>query len=87
MKKNLSLLAVLVLSLLFSGCGTSQPVAEPTPSAIKVKTQSLADSKEIRQDLEYPAIVSASTEAKLVAKSSGNLSGADFKVCDEVKIG
>ncbi|HOD87027.1 MAG: HlyD family secretion protein [Parcubacteria group bacterium ADurb.Bin115] len=87
MKKNLSLLAVLVLSLLFSGCGTSQPVAEPTPSAIKVKTQSLADSKEIRQDLEYPAIVSASTEAKLVAKSSGNLSGADFKVGDEVKIG
>ena len=86
-KRNFSLLLVLVLPILLSGCGTKNVAPEASAPAIKVKAQSVSAGQAISQNLEYPAIVAASTEAKLIAKSSGTLSGADFKVGDEIKLG
>jgi len=85
--KNFSLLLILLLPLFISGCGTKEAPVETAIPKIQVKVQSVSDSRRLVQNLEYPAIVAASTEAKLIAKSSGTLSGANFKVGDEVKVG
>lgn len=87
-KSKFSLLfLLLLLPLLLSACG-KKPVEETVaPQAVSVQARSVAASREIKQELSYPAIVSASTEAKLIAKSSGTLSGADFASGDQVVIG
>lgn len=89
MKKNKFnlLLALFSLSLLLAGCGQKDVVQEVAEPAATVKARSVAASREIKQELEYPAVVSASTEAKLIAKTSGTLSGADFAVGDVVRVG
>ncbi len=86
-KKKISLLFLLILPFILSGCGKKEAPAETSAPALKVKAQSVADSQAVNQNLEYPAIVAASTEAKIIAKSSGTLSGAGFKVGDEIGLG
>jgi RND family efflux transporter MFP subunit len=89
MKKiNLKLSFLLLsLTILLSACGKSAEVPSVVTPAVSVQARSVADSREIKQELEYPAIVAASTEAKLIAKSSGTLSGADFTVGQTVSVG
>lgn len=90
MKRNKAgflLLFLLVLLPFLSGCGKKVEEAAPTPAATVVKVQTVADSHEVKQELEYPALVAAETEAKLIAKTSGTLSGADFAVGDQTSVG
>ncbi len=89
MKKNkLNLLFLLLfLPILLAGCGKKEEAVIPETKPLSVQVRSVADSREIKQELEYPAVVAASTEAKLIAKSSGTLSGASFKVGDSVAVG
>lgn len=77
----------LLIPLFLSGCGKKEEAPASVEAAIEVQARSVASSREIKQELEYPAIVAASTEAKLIAKSSGTLSGADFAVGDNVGVG
>ncbi|MDD3285095.1 MAG: efflux RND transporter periplasmic adaptor subunit [Patescibacteria group bacterium] len=86
-KRKLSLVLFLIIPLLFAGCSREEAPLEESVAKIKVKVQSVADSQAVSQNLEYPAIVAASTEAKIIAKSSGTLSGASFQVGDEIKLG
>ncbi len=86
-KASFLLLFLLVLVPFLSGCGSKVEEAAPTPAAAVVKVQTVAESHEVKQALEYPALVAAETEAKLIAKTAGTLSGADFAVGDQTSVG
>lgn len=86
--KKISLIILLAsLSLVLSACGakTEAPASEPLP--VSVKGQTVGNSLSVRQNLSYPGTVVADSEATIVAKASGNLTGAKFKVGDAVSLG
>lgn len=86
--KKISLIILLAsLSLVLSACGakTEVPAAEPLP--VSVKGQTVGNSLSVKQSLSYPGAVVADSEATIVAKASGNLTGAKFKVGDTVGLG
>ena len=85
--KIFSLFLFLLIPLLLSGCGKKEEELAPVEAATEVQARTVAASREIKQELEYPAMVAAGTEAKLIAKSSGTLSGAEFAVGDNVSVG
>lgn len=87
-KKILLIPVLLLFVFLLSACGkkdTSAPTVAPVP--ISVKGQTVSESLSIKQDLEYPGMVVAESEASIVAKVSGNLTAANFKVGDQVTLG
>lgn len=86
-KRNKFLFLLLLAPFVLAACGTPAPVETPVETLASVKVQTVADSRTLDRELEYPALVSAETEAKLIAKSSGTLSGADFSVGDSVVVG
>ncbi|MCF7860111.1 HlyD family efflux transporter periplasmic adaptor subunit [Patescibacteria group bacterium] len=85
--KNRFLFLLLLAPFVLTACGTPAPVDTPAETLVTVKVQTVADSRSLDRVLDYPALVSAETEAKLIAKSSGTLSGADFAVGDSVGVG
>ncbi len=87
-KRILFIPLLLLLVFLLSACGQKTEVT-PTekPAPITVKGQSVSDSLSVKQDLEYPGMIVAESEANIVAKASGNLTAARFKVGDQVTLG
>lgn len=87
-KKIIFIPLLVSLVFLLSACGTktATPVNE-MPAPVSVKGQAAADSLSIKQDLEYPGMVVAESEASITAKASGNLTSANFKVGDQVVLG
>ena len=90
MKNKKILLVALLLSfaLLLSACGKktdNAPIEQPAP--ISVKGQTVSESLSIKQDLEYPGMIVAESEANIMAKASGNLTSANFKIGDQVALG
>ncbi len=87
-KKILFFPLILILAVLLSGCGKKvdtgvQEISSPVP----VKGQSVGASTSIKQELEYPGMIVAESEANIIAKASGNLSSANFKVGDQIILG
>lgn len=86
-KKILIILPLLSLVFL-TGCGkTEEAPKEQIKAAIEVQGQTVALSKAIKQQYEYPALVLSEQEAKLIAKTSGTAKQVNFKLGDKVKIG
>lgn len=87
-KKILLIPTLLIMVFLLSACGkTTAPTPVAPPAPISVKGQTVSESLSIKQDLEYPGTIVAESEASIVAKVSGNLSSANFKVGDQVTLG
>jgi RND family efflux transporter MFP subunit len=88
MKKNkLFLISLSLLVLLLSACGREEQVVEEEVKAALVEVQSLADSLELKQELSYSAIVSASSEARLSAQTTGIITDFSLEVGEQVEAG
>jgi len=79
------LLSVALLSL--TACAKKEDVKMPDAVAIEVGAQKVSDSKEVKQEISFSALVTPEEEAQIVAKANGTVQGAGFKVGDKVKIG
>lgn len=87
-KKTFSFFFLLAsLSLVLSACGSKTETAAPGPLPLLVQGQTVASSVSVKQNLSYPALVAADSEATLVAKASGNLTALKVKVGDKVSLG
>ncbi len=88
MKNKKIIILLLFISFVLSACGKKAEikVEDKTPTT-PVTTQAVRNSLSIKRDLNYPGVVSAESEAKVVAKSSGTLTAIKFKVGDKVSLG
>jgi len=87
-KKILLIPILLLLVFILSACGLKNtPAINDKPAPISVKGQTVSESLSIKQDLEYPGMIVAESEASIVAKASGNLTAVNFKVGDQVALG
>ncbi len=79
---------VLLLALGLSACGRKDKTeVTQAPLPVEVVGQTVGASQSITQSLEYPGIVVAESEATIIAKASGNLTAANFKIGDQVVLG
>lgn len=88
--KKTKILIIPILALFaftLSGCGSKSDTASTAPAPIAVKGQTVEQSASVKQSLSYPGLVVADSEATIVAKASGNLTNANFKVGDKVSLG
>jgi RND family efflux transporter MFP subunit len=87
-KITLISLLFLFLSVFISGCGQKTEVKQENINpGIDISAQSVKDSRVLKQDLEYPAIVGSDQEAKIIAKSGGTAKNIKFNVGDKVGVG
>jgi membrane fusion protein (multidrug efflux system) len=88
MKSQKKLLLLMLLPLFFlSACGQSEePVSSEVPP-VPVKVQSVSDSSAVKQSFSYPGLVVSDSEASVIAKSSGTITGLKVKVGDQVAVG
>ena len=87
-KKTLIIIPAFLSLLFLTACGApaTNPEKKATP-AFQVKGQTVAQSRAIKQQYEYPALVLSEQEAKVIAKTSGTAKQVNFKLGDTVKIG
>lgn len=86
-KPYLSLLLIIISGLALSGCHEQASDTEAKKQAIEVTGQSARDSLVSREEMEFPATISADQEAKIIAKTAGTAANVVFKVGDKVRIG
>jgi multidrug efflux pump subunit AcrA (membrane-fusion protein) len=79
---------LIIASLILSGCH-QQDVKEEIPKkdALEVVGQTVKNSQTSHEALEFPAVISADQEAKIIAKTAGTASNVRFNVGDKVRIG
>lgn len=88
MKQKIFLLALLLLpTLLLTACGSEEETQESIVEPVSVSVQKVADSRELSQQVSYPAIVSADMEARLTAQLPGIIAEANFSVGQNVTAG
>lgn len=90
MKKKILFIALLLLvSFSLSACGKKDeaPATAPLPEAVNVKVQTVAQSLSADRELSFPGLIVSESEAKIVAKTSGTISGLNVKVGDRVALG
>ncbi len=89
MKKNYLLIPLLVLSVFsLTACGNKkEEVQIPTPMAVDVVVQEISQSLSANRELEYPGLVVSDSEAKIIAKTSGTISGFKLNTGDKVSLG
>ncbi len=83
------LIAAIAVSAVISSFGQNaeKPAIVQDKEPIEVEVRSFKDSNRLKQVLEFPATVDSNQEAKLIAKTSGNIVQSDFKVGDRVNLG
>ncbi len=75
-------------SSLATGCAKKTEADPPAGKrAVTVAGRAVKDLKTYSEELEYAAIVVSDQEAKIIAKTSGNIKGLKAKVGDKVAIG
>lgn len=86
MKKLLLLiLPCLLFALTACSNGNQETKEEKAPQSVKV--QSVSQSRSVKNELEYPAMVLSEQEAKVIAKTSGTATQVNFKLGDTVHLG
>jgi len=87
MTKKINIYLILVLiSLFITGCG--QQETKTTEEKLKqVKVKTLNDSRNITENLEFPATISSGEESQIIAKTNGTVEAAAFKVGNRVRVG
>ena len=89
MKKNY-LLTICLILIVFSltACGKKKDeTATTAPVAVNVVVQEIAQSLSANRELQYPGLVVSDSEAKIVAKTSGTISGFKLNAGDKVSLG
>ncbi len=86
-KKILFLSIIITSGLFVSGCKTPEETTKIETEPFLVTVQTVADSQRVSQTVSYPGLVAADSEATIIAKSSGNLTGVRMKVGDKVTLG
>ncbi|MFA6100307.1 MAG: efflux RND transporter periplasmic adaptor subunit [Patescibacteria group bacterium] len=76
-----------VVSVIAVGCSKQDTPKVTPPDPVTVKVQTAQERFSVAYTLDYPAMVVAEQEAKVVAKTSGTLSEASFEVGDKVNLG
>jgi RND family efflux transporter MFP subunit len=84
--KKVFISLLLLLSITLSACGTKKVEELPAREAALVKGQKISDSLSIKRDLSYPGIVASESEAKIIAKTSGTVTGFNVKTGDAVTV-
>ena len=89
MKKNYLLIPLLILSVFsLTACGKKKEETQtPAPAAVNVVVQEIAQSLSTNRELEYPGLVVSDSEAKIIAKTSGTISGFKLNTGDKVSLG
>ncbi|MCX6799838.1 MAG: efflux RND transporter periplasmic adaptor subunit, partial [Candidatus Falkowbacteria bacterium] len=88
MKKYFNFILILAITLTLSGCGkVSEEPKKEVKNIMEVSVQTIKDSQSVMQLIEYPAMVVADKEAKIIAKTSGTAKDVNFNVRDKVRIG
>lgn len=87
-KKILIAIPSLLFLIFLTACGApTEAPKEVEKTALEIKGQTVGESRSIKQEYEYPALVLSEQEAKLIAKTSGTAKQVNFKIGDKVKIG
>lgn len=88
MKKSKLLIALLISSIALSGCGKKEETVDSgKKEATPVETRTVSASHELKEKLEYPAMVIPEEEAQIVAKTGGTAQDVKFKLGDKVSVG
>lgn len=78
----------LIFAIFLSGCTKKKDNQESNQIIGKeVGAQSVKDSRMLKQELEYPAMVGSDQEAKIIAKSGGTAKNIKFNIGDKVGVG
>lgn len=86
--KKINLLTALLLSILIlSACSSNNEDSEPEERAAPVFVQKASESLKLQKNVQYPATVSANSEARLSPQLSGLVSEFSLSVGDEVRAG
>ena len=84
---NRVLLCILLVFIL-SGCvSKNEEVKNEITIKKPVTTVKAGDAKKIKESIEFPAVVASDQEAKIIAKTSGNIKGFKIKAGEKVSIG
>lgn len=85
MKKQLYF--ILIFAIMLSGCAKKDENNNEIDNRKEVKVQTFEQSKVLKQTIEYPALVYAEQEAKIIAKMSGTAKNVRFNAGDTVRAG
>lgn len=86
-KKYSILLILAIIPLLLSGCGQVEEIKPSVKEPVPVQVKSIKDSQSFKQEMQFPAMISADKESVIVARTSGTVKEANFKIGDKVKLG
>lgn len=82
-----AIILFVIVSAIAVGCSKQDTSKIVQPDPVSVKVQTAQERFSIAYTLDYPAMVVAEREAKVVAKTSGTLSEVAFEVGDKVSLG
>ncbi|MDD5438316.1 MAG: efflux RND transporter periplasmic adaptor subunit [Patescibacteria group bacterium] len=82
-----ALILFAIVAAVAVGCNKQNATKAIAPDPVTVTVQTAQDRFSIAYSLDFPAMITAGQEAKVVAKTNGTLSAADFKVGQSVSLG
>jgi RND family efflux transporter MFP subunit len=85
---TVSILAVIALAILIIQKNKkAEVIAETRKDPIEITGRSIKNLRTLKETVEFPALVQADQEVKIIAKSSGNIKGLTVKPGDKVHAG
>ena len=75
---------LVLLSLTLSACGSAVSEEMPEAKPLSVSGKTVLETLTWEQELSYPGIISSESEAKIIAKTGGTISGFDVAIGTKV---